>query len=613
MIPIAERWSVLSEREVVRSLQIRVCHFMSADLWAGAEAQLGTVASYLAARPDIDVTAVLLNEGRLASELRAMGIEVAVVDEQRYSSAAIVAFLVRFLRAHDIHILHTHRYKDTVLGTLAAKLAGVPRIVRTVHGLPEPLSGWERIRFRTYSAVEKVALRSFADRVIAVSEDLARTLEAQGHRRSAVVPIHNGVDVSKIRSTSDRWEVRRQLGIPAGAIVFGTLGRLSAVKDHRTLLRAAQRVIRRQPNARFLIVGDGPLRDDLFISASELGVSRACVFAGTRDDVYDVLGAMDVFVLSSLHEGIPMALLEAMALGKPVVATGVGGVPEIVTHRENGLLVRRHDDRALAEACLEIAGTPLLASRLGSAARETIAEHFSHAIGGNTLVDVYRSLSATDGRDTRVSGRDLSAPRLAWELTGGLIRVVGRRASRAFGNRRARQEMNQIRRSPSRLQRALESASSILVVCHGNIIRSAFAGELLKQHLASTGVCFRSAGLAAVSGNPSHPIAVRIAGSRGIDLEHHAASPLDAESVAASDVVFVMDVSQLVAMRRRFPEARPKTFLLTCLAGDTPLEVPDPVDGDDPRFEACFDQISQAVRCIIAAMSAVPRVNERLD
>ena len=608
MIPLTERWPVFSEREAAASAQIRVCHFMSADLWAGAEVQLRTTASYLVDRPDVHLTAVLLNEGRLASELRALGIEVTIVDERRHSSAAIVIFLAQFLRCHDIQILHTHRYKDTVLGTVAAKLAGVRRVVRTVHGLTEPLRGWERVRFHAYRAVERVALRSCADRLIAVSHDLARALEADGHRRSAVVPIHNGVDVARVRACRDRREIRRQLGIPADAIVFGTLGRLSPVKDHGTLLRAAQRVIREQRKARFLIVGDGPLRDDLVIAASQLGVSRACVIAGARDDIDDVLGAMDVFVLSSLHEGIPMALLEAMAIGKPVVATAVGGVPEIVTHRENGLLVTPRDDRALAEACLEISGTPALAARLGSAARQRVAEHFSYEAGGKALVDVYHSLDATDRRDGRVSSRDVSAPRLAWELTGGLIRIAKRRASRSIEWRGARYQMDQIRRHPARLERVLESARTILVVCHGNIIRSAFAGELLKQRLVGARVHIRSAGLAAVAGNPSHPVAVRIAASRGVDLENHAASPVDAESVAASDVVFVMDISLLITMRRRFPEARPKTFLLACLAGETPLEIQDPVDGDAPRFEACFDHISEAVRCIVGALPAAPTV-----
>jgi L-malate glycosyltransferase len=608
MIPLTEPWPILQAHPAARAPEIRVCHFMSADLWAGAEVQLRTVASYLVERPEILLTAVLLNEGRLAFELRRMGIEVAVIDERRHTSVAIVAFLARFLRTRGIEVLHTHRYKDTVLGTVAAKLAGVPKIVRTVHGLAEPLTGWERMKFCAYSAVEKVALRSFADRVIAVSRNLARTLEADGDRRSAVVPIHNGIDVAQARPTQDAREVRRQLGIPGDARVFGTIGRLSAVKDHRTLLCAAQRVLHRQRNARFLFVGDGPLRDDLVLVASQLGIAHACVFAGARDDSYDVLAVMDVFVLSSLHEGIPMALLEAMALAKPVVVTAVGGVPEIVSHGENGLLVTPRDDRAFADACLEIASRPGLAAALGSAARRSIQDRFSHATGGKALLDVYQSLVEGERGKQRLHSRDLSALRLAWELTSGVVRIGGRRISRTITHRRARHAMNRIRRTPSQLRKILQSAKTVLVVCHGNIIRSAFAAELLRQRIGA-GVRIHSAGLAAVTGAPSHPSAIRIAASCDVDLASHVASPLGADAIAKSDVIFVMEVSQLVAMHQHFPEARTKTFLLTCLASDTPLEIGDPVDGDDSRFRTCFNHISQAVDPIVGELHAVAMVS----
>src|SRR5207342_646827 len=124
MISIAETAPAFPAPSPQSSSPMRVCHVMSADLWAGAEVQVATIASYLVRQPDVRLTAVLLNDGRLAWELRALGIEVAVVDEHRHGSAAIVAALARFFRTHRVAILHTHRYKDTVLGTIAAKLAG---------------------------------------------------------------------------------------------------------------------------------------------------------------------------------------------------------------------------------------------------------------------------------------------------------------------------------------------------------------------------------------------------------------------------------------------------------------------------------------------------------
>jgi protein-tyrosine-phosphatase len=146
---------------------------------------------------------------------------------------------------------------------------------------------------------------------------------------------------------------------------------------------------------------------------------------------------------------------------------------------------------------------------------------------------------------------------------------------------------------------ALRSASRVLVVCHGNIIRSPFAASLLARSLAgSASVSVASAGLEAERGRPSHPFAVQTAASRGIDLTGHAAAPLSLEAVIRADVIFVMDVPQLVALKRRFPAARRKTFLLACLASDQPLEIADPVDGAPSVFQRCYEHIAQAVKSL---------------
>ena len=129
---------------------LRVCHVMSADLWAGAEVQVATVASYLVERPDVTLTAVLLNEGRLARELRRLGVQVAVMDERENGAITILASLTRFLRDNRVEIVHTHRYKDNILGSIAAKLAGVPHVTRTVHGLNEAMRGWGRAKLLAY-------------------------------------------------------------------------------------------------------------------------------------------------------------------------------------------------------------------------------------------------------------------------------------------------------------------------------------------------------------------------------------------------------------------------------------------------------------------------------
>jgi glycosyltransferase involved in cell wall biosynthesis/protein-tyrosine-phosphatase len=561
---------------------LRVCHVVSADMWAGVEVQVATVASYLVERPEVKLTAVLLNEGWLARELRGLGVPVTVVAENEHGAIGTLTFLTRFLRDHDFDVVHTHRYKDTILGSIAARLAGVPHVIRTIHGLNEATRGWTRMKLRVYGALDQVVLRCCVDRIIAVSGRIAEALTASGHGPTKVVQVHNGVDLRKLRATRDREAVRRELGVGPGTCLIGTAGRLSPVKGHTHFLRAARLVLQKERCAKFIVIGGGPLKDELLGSARRLGIDRECLLLGPRTDVHDLVAAMDVFVLPSLDEGIPMALLEAMALGRPVVATAVGGVPEVVTHRANGLLVAPGDEQALADACLELALDPDRARRLGDRSRRVVEERFSHERNGQAVLDVYRQVATVEKRD------------------------LLRRGRRKLDHLVTRWRMTRLRCNPERVRNALRSAKSLLFVCHGNIIRSAFAARLIAQGLdgGRPAVAICSGGLEAVPGRPAHPTAVRTAAARRVDLSGHAAAPVTPEAVANADVIFVMDVPQLVALRRRFPDARAKTFLMTCLAPDAPLEIADPVDGNESRFEACFDELARAVPPLIRSLGA---------
>jgi protein-tyrosine-phosphatase len=165
-----------------------------------------------------------------------------------------------------------------------------------------------------------------------------------------------------------------------------------------------------------------------------------------------------------------------------------------------------------------------------------------------------------------------------------------------------------MRRDPAQLTAMLRSASRILVVCHGNIIRSPFAARLIAQATGDRrSLSIVSAGLEAEAGRPPHPTAVLTAAPLRVDLSDHTASRVAPETVANADAIFVMDVPQLVVMRRRFPSARHKTFLLTCLAVDDALDVRDPVDGDAPVFQACYEHIVRAVRPIVHVLAGTPQ------
>jgi glycosyltransferase involved in cell wall biosynthesis/protein-tyrosine-phosphatase len=575
---------------------------MSADLWAGAEVQVATAASYLVSRPDITLTAVVFNDGWLASELRRLGVNVAVVEETRHSSPGLVPAVAQFLSANDVDVVHTHRPKDNVIGTLAARLAGVPHVVRTVHGLPEPMQGWSRTKYRVHDSVDRALLRCFADRIVAVSRHSADTLARSGYPTRSIVCIPNGIDLERVRGTRTPLEVRHALGIRDDELIVGTAGRLAPVKGHAHLIDAAALILRQERNARFVFAGSGPLKADLIGRARSLGIEGACLFidpaVDTRAGLFDLIAAFDIFALPSLSEGSPMALLEAMALERPVVASAVGGVPEIVTDNETGLLVAPKSEQALARACLDLAHNRHGAASLGAAARRTVEARFSHERNGRALLDLYRDVVRA-GRRRAVGPAALVAAPIrktsAYLARGVRYAIETRRVAR-------------MRRNPAELTARLRSARRILVVCHGNIIRSPFAARLIAKAVdGRRPLSIASAGLEAQTGRPPHPTAVLAAAPLQVDLSDHTASRVSLDAVSRADAIFVMDVPQLVAVRQRFPSARHKTFLLTSLAADSRLDVHDPVDGDEPVFHACYDHIVHAVRPIVHVLAGDAR------
>jgi len=282
-------------------------------------------------------------------------------------------------------------------------MAGVRYVVRTIHGHAEPERGWRQIKGQIYDGLDRFTQQYFGDLVIAVSQRMVETLWEAGYPPTLVTCIHNGLDLSRITTTRDPVDVRRELGIDPAAPVIGTAGRLDLVKGHVHLVRIAGRLLQKDDRTRIVVAGDGPLHDQLTAAADALHVGHACLFPGSRRDVFDVVAALDIFVLPSLSEGLPMSLLEAMALSRPVVASDVGGIPEVIQHGINGLLVPPGDDDALARACLELLRNREYAARLGARARQTVEQAFSHERSGAALLNVYRSLAvgSAPGMGTR--------------------------------------------------------------------------------------------------------------------------------------------------------------------------------------------------------------------
>ena len=347
---------------------LRVVHVAGSADWGGGERYLELLARHLD-RDRFALSVVLPSEGPFAERLSRLAVPVHVADLGRLVAPSAIVRLAATLHRLRPDIVQSHGARSNFYARLAVALLPRPRHVSTVHNSLRdyPVSTLRRV---VYRAMDRSTLPLTA-RVLCVADTLARDYRA----RVTVIP--NGVDVNELDAArGDTRQIRRGLGLGAGPVI-GFVGRLTPQKDPMTFLRSVAAIRRELPSATGLVVGDGPLRADLELEMARLGLGEHCVFTGARSDVPALLDTMDVFVLSSVSEGFPFVLLEAMGLGCPVVATGVNGVTEIVQADISGLLVVPGDPASIASAVIDLLRRPERARALGAAGRARVADCFS--------------------------------------------------------------------------------------------------------------------------------------------------------------------------------------------------------------------------------------------
>ncbi len=373
--------------------RIKILYVIGTLDLGGAERQLVALAKGLDRSKFFPIVYCLTATGPLLPELTRAGIQVKCFGLRgltiRRNPILVARRLVDFLlslkkeRPDVVHGLLFHAY---ILGSFAARLARVPIVIASRRSL-----GLFKERKLHYRLIEKVANR-MTDLIIAnsvaVREDVLRQEKVLP---SKVRVIYNGIDPFLYEIQTDVG-LRASLGLPNGAKVIGVVGNLIHYKGHRFFLQACPEVKAKFPDVRFLLIGDGPLRGELEVMAGELGIKEEVIFLGSRNDIPALLSIIDLFVLPSLEEGFSNAILEAMAAGKPVVATRVGGIPEAVVHEETGLLVPPKDPKALADAIIRVLSDPELAMRMGKAGRDRVIREFSLDRMVRSLEQVYEEL-----------------------------------------------------------------------------------------------------------------------------------------------------------------------------------------------------------------------------
>ena len=335
-----------------------------------------------------EVVSFLPHKTALVDDLRAAGAPVTIL-EARSSLGVLAAAdrLARYLRISRPDVVHAHLPIAAVVARLACRTVGVP-CVMTEHNVLE--------RYHPVTRLLSLSTWNLLDHVVACSEEVAASIERHVTSASApsVTVVRNGIEVARFNvDDRRRHEIRARVGLDESAPLVGTVAVLRTQKALDRWLRVAKAVLSRVPAAHFVIVGDGPLRGELEALATSLGISARVHFVGLQTDPASWLAAMDVWLSTSLFEGLPLALLEALAAERAVVATAVGGVPEVVVDKYNGRLLKADDEAGLVDAVCGFCTDRESARRAGVAGRAVVEKQFGILQMQERLLSVYRSVA----------------------------------------------------------------------------------------------------------------------------------------------------------------------------------------------------------------------------
>jgi glycosyltransferase involved in cell wall biosynthesis len=378
---------------------------------AGAQEVVRTLAEHLQAEGCV-VIVCAFQDGPMRAEIEALGIPVDILSRPQYSVICLPLFLTellrirrelgRLIRTHRINVVQTHVLQVLDFLVLTLRSDTESRIVLwTMHNVeffpkkdPARRQWLGNVKKLGYRLLYRVLSR-WVDGFVAVSDKVHKAIVRQvGPVDEKVFTICNAVDPRPFERLRDRAVICEQLGLSADARLIAIVGRLTEQKGHRYLVEAAPFILDTFHKAHFLFIGDGELRDELKAQITAAGLTEHIHFLGVRSDVPDLLSVVDIFALPSLWEGLSIALLEAMAAAKPIVATAVSGTTQAMIPDETGLVVPPSDSRALAQAIAQLLSNPVRAQTMGRAARQHVVESYGAQKQAEDYLALYRRLLA---------------------------------------------------------------------------------------------------------------------------------------------------------------------------------------------------------------------------
>lgn len=370
---------------------MQILHLISSNGLFGAERVVIELSKSLRlinnCKPIVGVIKNLKNpHTEIAEEAKSNGLMTIVFPCKGKFDIKTISEIRKFMKRVQIDLIHCHGYKSNLYGLLASKNI-LPTLTTNHNWLT-----WHW-KLKIYCFFDSLWIRHF-DRIVAVSEEIKRSMLKYKIPKEKIKVIDNGIDIERFNKEILTKNIKREFGINENVKVVGTIGSLKFEKGHTFLLRAAKEILNINKDVKFLFVGDGPLRKILEDETKNLGIEKDIIFTGLRNDIPELLSIMDIFVLPSVKEGLPMVILEAMASKKPVIATKVGGIPKVINNEENGILVEPKDVSALKHSIIDLMNNVSKMHRLAYEGYEKVKRNFSSDAMCKKYYDLYQELMA---------------------------------------------------------------------------------------------------------------------------------------------------------------------------------------------------------------------------
>lgn len=369
----------------------KILYFLNSFVRGGVEEHLLSLLTHLN-RDEFEPLVVFPSAlaSLMKTDLEKINVEFYEISIRSWINLKDIVQFIRLIKKRKVNIVHSHLFFASMFANPIAKLSGVPITIETAH-IREL---WRKGPIKTCYFIDRF-FSVFTDKIIAVSNAVANYLiTVKGLNSQKIKVVHNGRDLSKFRpdiNPNTSAEMKRRFSLNDATGIVGVIGRLNFQKGHRYFLKAIPHVLAKIPKVKFLIVGDGELRKELEDLAEHLGISKNVIFAGFQKEIPEIISILDILVLPSLFEGLPLVAIEGSAMAKPVIVTNVDGSPEAIKHQETGIVVPPKDPIALAQAMLALLEDKERASRYGENGRIFVRKRFNIDLQVRETERLYKS------------------------------------------------------------------------------------------------------------------------------------------------------------------------------------------------------------------------------